>query len=247
MKRPPDSASSHIGSLVLSILLAFCIFLLAVQSFAAVPDIEDLPKDGKIEVVYPADRLIPYRERRSTWGLTFAVQNEQMYPGSFHSQFDGFGYDKMFGSSPINITQGELGAKYNFSAGSLSAGVVAGEGSVYDTIIRYQYDVATTGPEVRPDIDSELKLTKKGLFFSYMMDALFPEPYVVPYIEGQIIQFDWKENTVGSEGKSGSTEFSTAFTLGALIQLNALDPMSAFEAQKSSGFENLYFDIFVSQ
>lgn len=240
MQNPSKKTASHLGSLVLTVLLAFSILLIAIDTFAAVSDTEALPNDGKIEVVYPADRLVPYRERRSTWGATFAIQNEQMYPSNFISQYDGFTYEKMFGQSPINITQGQVGVKYNFGAGALTAGLLFGAGSVYDTIIRYEYTPVQ-------DIDSELELTKMGASFSYMLDTLFAEPYIVPYIEGQIVRFDWQESTVGLEAKSGTTDFSTVFTVGALVQLNWLDPASSLEAQKSSGLENTYLDVFASQ
>jgi hypothetical protein len=241
MQKPSPSVASHLGSFVLSILLVLCIFLMAVQSFAATsPELEEGFKDGKIEVVYPADRLVPYRERRSNWGFTFGIQNEEMYPGSFKSQYDEFDYESMFGSSPIYLTQGQIGIKYNFSLGSIGASAVLGAGSVYDTRIRYQY--AGT-----PDIDSELQLTKMGAAFTYTMDALFGEPYVAPYIEAQVFQLQWQESSKGLESKKGTTNFATALTVGALFQLNWLDEASAFEAQKSSGLENTYLDLFFTQ
>lgn len=240
MQNPSKKTASHLGSLVLTMLLALSVFLIAIETFAAVSDTEALPDDGKIEVVYPADRLVPYRERRSTWGATFGIQNEQMYPGNFTSQYDGFAYEKMFGQTPINIIQGHAGVKYNFGAGALAAGLLLGAGSVYDTIIRYEYTPVQ-------DIDSELEITKMGASFSYLLDTLFAEPYVVPYIEGQIVQLNWQESTVDLEAKSGTTDFSTVFTVGALIQLNWLDPASSLEANKNSGLENTYLDLFVSQ
>jgi len=222
--------------LVLSILLLFCLFLMAEDSFAeALPD---TPSDGKIEIDYPADRLMPYRNRRSTWGVNFGIQMDQMLPDSYRSPIDDEPYKNLFGSSTINLVQGQVGMKYNFSLGSLGANLLLAAGEVQDNRI---------GNDTQTDTDADLQLTKMGLSFSYVMDNLFPEPYVAPYIEGQVFKMDWLEKSKGGPSKSGVTGVSSALTIGVLIQLNWLDSDGAFLAQESSGLQNTYLDLFVSQ
>jgi hypothetical protein len=228
---------SHLGTLVLSILLLFCLFLMAENSFAA-DQLPDGPSDGKIEIEYPADRLVPYRERRSTWGFNFGLQVDQMLPDQYRSPIDDESYTNLFGSSTLNLTQGQLGVKYNFSLGSLGANLVLAAGEIQDSRI---------GNDVHIDTDADLQLTKMGLSFSYVMDNLFPEPYVAPYIEGQMFKMDWLEKTKQGVSKSGVTGISTALTIGVLIQLNWIDSDGAFLAQESSGLQNTYLDLFVSQ
>jgi hypothetical protein len=237
MKHPATTSSSHAGTVVLMLLLVLCLFLIAEDSFGA--DVESTPDDGKIEVVYPVDRLVPYRERRTEWAATFSIQVEQIYPDKYVSQADGYSYQDFFGESTLNITQGQVGAKYNFGLGSVGASLLLGAGSVQDGRIANVIGVEGT--------DTELQVTKMGGSFNFTMDALFEEPYLAPYVEFQVFKIDWLETAKGFESIEGSTQVSTGLSAGVLIQLNWLDPATAFEAQNTSGLQNTYLDIFVSQ
>jgi len=227
---------SHLGSIVLGVLLVFCLLLLAEQTFAA--PLEDTPDDGTVEIVYPSERLAPYRERRGNWGAVFGIQVDQIFPDKYRSRIDDVNYETLFGSSPINLIQGQVGAKYNFSLGSVGANLLLGAGEVQDGRI---------GNEYGTDDDANLQLTKIGASANFIMDALFDEPYIAPYIEGQIFKMAWLESSQNTDSIAGTTEISSAFTVGVLIQLNWLDPASAFTAQETSGLQNTYLDVFVSQ
>lgn len=226
--------SGSLGSLVLAVLLVFCLILIANDSFAAV-DSEDVPQDGKIEIVYPAVRTAPYRERRGAWSTIFALNVDQVLPDKFRSQVNNESYQDLFGSTPVRLVQAEIGMKYNFPLGSLGAALLYGGGAVED------------GHGLASGATDELELTKKGAAFSFVMDNLFPEPYVAPYIEAQAYNFDWRESRTTQEKKTGSTAFGSALTFGALFQLNWLDSASALQAQDTIGLNNTYLDIFVSQ
>ncbi len=239
------STASYSGTIVLTLLLLFCLFLIAEDSFGA--DAESTPDDGKIEVVYPANRLMPYRERRGDWGVNFGLQYEALFPTRYRSKIDDSPYDHMFGDNPVDMIQGQLGLKYNFALGSIAASALLAAGSIYDRQIMNYLDDPNTPAVERPEADAKLQLTKMGASFTYIMDTLFPEPYIAPYIEGQIFKMDWMESALDEETKSGTTDFLTAVSAGVLIQLNWLDPASAFEAQNGSGLQNTYLDLFISQ
>lgn len=243
-------SNSVVGSLVLTVLLVFCLLLIAGETLAA-SELETLPTDGKIEVVYPSEKLAPYRERRETWSTVFSINVDQFYPDKFRSRLQQGGvedapYDTLFGSSPITLTQVQLGAKYNFGLGALGTALIVGMGTIKDQ--RTGRTMGTFAGE-----SHELTIFKKGATVQFAMDNLFPEPYVVPYIEGQLFKIDYRErrSAPGVESdiaeNSGTTDFATAVVLGALIQLNGLEKEAALMAQETSGMDNIFLDIFASQ
>jgi hypothetical protein len=226
------SFSEALGSVVLAVLLAFCLLLFARESLADESGL--VPKDGKVEIVYPVEKTASYRERRRNWSTIFAINVDQILPDKFRSQVNDDSYQDMFGDSTIDLIQAELGMKYNFPLGAIGAGLIVGTGQISDS-------------HGLQDVQDHLSLFKKGATLSFVMDNLFPEPYIAPYVEGQIYSFDWKEKRTTGESKSGSTEFGSAITIGMLIQLNWLDKDSALQAQDSIGLENAYLDLFVTQ
>ncbi|MEZ0390810.1 MAG: hypothetical protein ACAH59_01250 [Pseudobdellovibrionaceae bacterium] len=236
------SNSGYLSSLVLTVLLVFCLFLLARESFAAEEvDVEDVPKDGKIEIVYPAEQTAAYKERRGPWSPFFSIGVDQVLPESFRSKLTDDNYETLFGNSPVPMFQAELGTKYNFGLGSIGLFLIYGHGVVED---------GRSGGETKTV--HELTLDKFGGGAVYIMDNLFSEPYVAPYIEGQLLKFGWEEKRHIPNGEvegttEGETDMSSALVAGLLFQLNWLDPGSAIAAQNSSGLDNAYLDLFVSQ
>lgn len=195
------------------------------------PSLSDASNDGKIDVVYAARQDEAYRDRRGKWATYFAINVDQIYPNKFRSRIDNASYDEEFDSLPIPLLQFEVAQKYNLGIGGVGVSAMAGHGEVTD------YRRA----------ERALNLTKYGLGLLYVMDVLFPEPYLAPYFSAQLLRFRWDEAGSKTEGSvSGETSESTAITFGALIQLNSLDPDSSLYARNSSGLENTYLDLFVS-
>lgn len=224
---------------MLTVLLVFCLLLIARESFA--DDAIEGPQDGKVEVVYPAERMAPYKERRSNWSTTFGFSVDNIIPDKFRSRINNSSYDELFGSTPISLYQFELGLKYNFGLGGIGLSVFGGQGGVENN----------NNINNRSELH-ELTLTKYGGSLSYIMDNLFSEPYVAPFIEGQYYRFGWDEHRSVYKSESlgdstGETDFTSALIVGILIQLNWLDQQSAISAQDSSGLENAYLSLFVSQ
>lgn len=227
--------ASHLGNLVLTILLFFCLIIFGRSAFAA--DTEEVILDGKVEVVYPVEATVPFKERKPNKSVIFGVTMDQVFFNQFRSKIDGYAYEDLFGKSTVNVIQAELGLKYNFPIGGIGASLIYGSGEVTDT----------------KGVDyNRLSVRKKGLNLTFTMDSIFSEPYVAPYISGQVLNWDWDEKTTNvptetSLTKSGSSAFTSGFQGGLLIQLNWLDPDSALTAQNASGMNNAFIDLFVSQ
>ncbi len=226
---------------VRQIVAAGIIFLTILNSSFA--SIENSPltgeeeNDGTVEVQYSADTLAPFSQRKSNFSTTFGINVEQVYPEDYISGIDGNKYETLFGTSTIDIVQGRLGLKYNTSAGGIEVGILGGYGEISDGRI-----AVLTGT----DTDAKLEVTKLGAYGSYVMDSLFSEPYLAPYIEGQLYSYDWLESAKSGEEAKGNTAISYGFSIGALFQLNWLDPSNAFIARESFGLNNTYVDLFVS-
>lgn len=228
-------AQGILGSVVLTVLLVFCLLLIARETFAQV-DTETLPEEGKVEVIYPADRSVSYRDRRSTWATTFGINTEQILPDKFRSRITNGAYEDTFYDQPVSMIQAQLGTKLNFGLGALGASVMAGYGETSDP---------------RNSTNHSLTLKKYGLGAQFIMDNLFSEPYFAPYIEGQLLKFGWQEKRWSGETVigdiTGETGTTSAVAFGVLIQLNWIDRDAAWTAHESSGLNNTFLDLFVSQ
>lgn len=206
---------------------------IALSAWAA----DDLGDGKTIEVNYSAEKMLPYKQRREDWSIVAGFNVEQLFPDGYKSAIDQFSYEELFGSSTLNITQGYVGAKYNMSFGSMGIGGMFGYGSLNDGRI---------SGTVNRDVDATLEVTKYGGYANLTLDTLFNEPYVAPYVEGQIYSMEWTESSKSGEEAAGWADIATAFRVGALIQLNWLDPDSALQARESSGLNNTFLDVFVS-
>jgi hypothetical protein len=220
-------------------LFTFASLVFSFQCAVAFGDSE-AEEPGKVEVNYSADQMATYKDRRSPWSVTFGFNVEQIYLSKYRSELDGATYEDLFGDTPIDLFQAELGAKYNLSFGSIGAAFRAGYGEIFDRRI---------ASIVNQDTDATLTLMKYSAVAGLYLDTLFSEPYFVPYVEGEVYTFNWLEeakNTPEDILPYGSTAPAFAFRFGGLIQLNWLDPDSAFTAMQTSGLENTFLDIFVS-
>jgi len=183
---------------------------------------------GKIEIQYEAEALAPYRQRRGKWSTILGLNASMLEPKKYFSQIDGLSFGDIFGSDkPISLGQLQLGTQYNFSLGSIGVSAEAGFGQVINGRM--------------------LTIIKKGISATYTMNNLWPEPYIAPYLSGEIFSFDYKEDEGSAGTNSGSTAPGTSFTVGVLFQLNWLDPNSALDARNSSGLNNIFLDVFASQ
>jgi hypothetical protein len=212
------------------VLLALLLFS---QARADDADFEEYGNpSGKVEVQYPAEARASYRDRRGDWSPVIGINMSQVLPKRYYSQIDGNSYGDMFGANKsLSLIQAQLGEQYNFRLGSFGASLDLGGGSVNGSGIG----------ESRT-----LTLLKAGGALTYTMNNIWPEPYVAPYVSGEIYTFKYKEDGA-TDSKSGSTAAGMSFTVGLLVQLNWLDPESSLDARNSSGLNNIFLDLFAEQ
>lgn len=189
------------------------------------------------EVIYEKqkDLTLSYKDRRSTLGILFSINYENILPKDYISAISTKTYEAMMGSDAIKIAGAEFGVKYNFELGSLTGLVGYGMGST-----------SNEGSGVK-----DLKLSILKFDLNYAMDNLFDEPYVAPFGQIGAHQMIWTENSSdGSVYKEENTTLSWNyhFKVGLSFQLNwiekAIDQNSPSESLRSSGLENTYLDIF---
>src|SRR2546427_784081 len=110
--------------------LAVCLFCLGsffsgIIQASTLKDTEDI-NDGKIDVLYGPETNAPYIDRRTNWGFSFGLNQENILPNNFISTQDGNTYKDLFGTMPVRLFQVSAGFKYNISFGALSAEGIVG-------------------------------------------------------------------------------------------------------------------------
>lgn len=186
--------------------------------------------DGLVEYEMKEDFSLDFSERRKSYSIIMGFNYSPLETSKFRSELDAFTYSELFGSSTIPFVQGQIGIKYNTLIGSVSLEGIIGDGTVTDS---------------RSGEKRTLHLFKKGGATAIYLDTLFKEPYVVPYGAFQFFELDYEDK--GEEDNTkGTTEVSTGYTAGLLVQLNWLDPDPADFARRNHGLQNTYLDLFIS-
>ena len=217
--------------------LFLCFAMLPLKAFS----VQDLPdpentKTDLIEIEYAPELMLPYRDRRPDWGSIFGFRYENFLPTGYVSPVDNRSYGVIFGKSPVAMFGLTGGVKSNLGIGALTAELSYSQGSVSAALQEADGTVFIIG----------LNLKKIGLHFGVWFDMIWPEPYVVPYVQADVFQINYEEAD-GTNQISGQSGVSLGYSAGLLIQLNWLDTDSALKALVSSGMNNAYLDFFVSQ
>lgn len=240
-------------------LLIFIISFIIITNFITVISLAEEPIEfeqteiineitSDVEVVHSI-QFGNYKERRKTNGFMFNFHAENLYLPDYISLIDLSNttattenqpriYETMFGQSDITLASIDLGYKFNFSLGALVFGASYGEGSLSDDRITFE---------------RVLKVQKQTVMVQYILDTLFEEPYVVPYVsfeygnivlseKGKMLVTDVEEKEI-TQNVSGSN----VLKIGMLFSLNWMDKDSAKEAYIANGLENTYFEIYMSQ
>lgn len=183
--------------------------------------------NGLVEVVFPAEILAPYKERRPDHQFVFHFQYENFKPSEL--QFSGQGNHSAVFTGSAQLMGLNLGYKYNLPVVGLELSGFFSSGGQGGGINQTGYF-----------------LEKKGLRFAAVFDGIMDEPYIAPYVGMQIVKWNVKESSnVGSSSASPDPVMGTQ--MGLLIQLNWLEPESALRALNEDGLNNAYLDVFMQQ
>jgi hypothetical protein len=166
--------------------------------------------------------LIPYRDRRSTWGGTVQIGYSNFSPMDYDPDFvTDEEYDTFYGEVDQAMLEGQFSGKLNFSFASLSV------------------DLGVGHAENNGKFGANLSITPLRLGATLALDGIFAEPYLVPYgFVGAYVVY-YKES-LASQSVEGRTSPSLYYGGGVRLQLDWLDPSADDEALIGMGLENTY-------
>lgn len=189
---------------------------------------------GPVSYEKVGDLTLPYKKRRNTHGVLFSLTFEDFYPPNYISIIDQEPIDNFLDGNAAHLMGAEIGYKYNFPLGSLALLFQYSKGSAIGSKLGY---------------DRTLTVDKVSVSANYAADMIMDEPYVVPYIQGSLNNFDVAEDDQNFEG-GNSAKMVMGYRFGLLFQLDwiekSIDRSTHTDGLKSSGLQNTYLDVFVN-
>lgn len=196
---------------------------------------EESSGSGEVILEKAEDYSLPYKERRGTHGVLFSVGMEKFYPVDYRSLFNDSHVEEIIKEDRISLVGAELGYKYNFTLGSVA---------ILGTYASGAADGSFGGS------DRNLAITKYGLSGNFALDAFLNEPWIVPYVQGGIHQFLIAESGINGD-QSATANIAFNYKFGLMFQLdwleNAMDKSSKVDRLRSSGLENTFIDVFMTE
>lgn len=191
---------------------------------------------GEVAVEQTEDVSTSYKQRRAKHGALFSVNLERFYPLDYRSLFGDALVEEMIGSDTIDLVGVDLGYKRNLGPMSISILANVASGSIVG---------AYSGS------DRTITMSKYGLSGNIALDGIMQEPIIVPYVQGGAHQFNVSEERSDTRlTQSATTGISMNFKFGVLFQLDwieaSIDKSSKQDRLQSSGLENTYIDIYMS-
>jgi hypothetical protein len=191
---------------------------------------------GEVLVETPDDLSKSYKQRRGRHGLLFSITYEHFYPVDYFSQYRDVYIEKIIGDDRINLVGAEFGYKLNFQLGALSILANMAQGEIKGKV---------------NNSDRTLYLQRVGLSANFAMDNFFEEPWVVPYGQAGVHQFQSQEDDLAYDSsRAATTQYSLNYRLGLLFQLNwiekSIDPNTQIDGLRSSGLQNTFLDVYAS-
>lgn len=168
--------------------------------------------------------LIPYRNRRESWGQTISIGYSSYVPINYEPDVGAFNYRDVFGSEHLPLVETQFAIKKNLTIGSIGGELGVG-------IYKNESDSTV--------VSSSLELIPVRLGLNLYLDNLFFEPYVVPYVAGGVytIFFDESHSAVTFKG---NTQVAPYYSMGLAFQLNWADREAARISYLDSGIENSF-------
>lgn len=194
---------------------------------------ETMTEPQLVEVELRQDTLAPYSERRTRHGAYIGIDYEQLVLKNYLSTLEDRDYESLFGSDSIPLLRLNIDYKYNTDIAAIAVGLDFGKGSISD-------DGGVAGQ------DRTLDVTKYGIGAKLVLDMLFSEPYVAPYVGINIWQMSLAEKNP-TDSFSATTQVGYNYTIGLMFQLDWLDFDSGNTATFSWGLENTFLDIYGTQ
>lgn len=220
--------------------VAFICLLISMPLFAqelslAESETNRAPEAGQVILEKTPDYSSSYLQRRETHGALFSVIYEKFYPLDYRSLFNDGHIEDIVGSDRVDLVGLEIGYKFNFRLGSLSALGNYAAGAI---------DGNLNGGE------RNLAFTKYGFSVNYALDAILAEPWVVPYVQGGAHQFVVAESDITGDLES-TPNVAANYRIGLLFQLdwfeNFMDDSARVERLRSSALENTFLDVYATE
>ena len=193
------------------------------------------PPQGLVVVERPQDYSQSYKQRRTTHGMLLSVGAEQFFPSSYYSLFKDAGIGDIIGEKRILLFSGEIGYKFNFSAGSLALLANFASGG-------------TNGKAANQP--RNLSFVRQGLSANFALDNITEEPILVPYVQGGAHQYLVTESGITGD-LSDSAPVAFNYRIGGMLQLDwvesFMDPTAKLQRLKSSKVENVFLDVYYSE
>jgi len=168
--------------------------------------------------------LIPYRNRRDSWGKTVSVGYSSFTPINYEPNFIAANYDDIYTGASMPLIEIQASIKRNFALGAVGAELGVG---------MYQ---ANSNSDL---IESDIQLIPIRLGMNFSLDNLYHEPFVVPYAMAGAYIVMYEENTA-AVSFGGNTQVAPYYGLGLALQLNWVDREAARISYLESGIENTY-------
>lgn len=187
---------------------------------------------GAVELEKQEDYSLSYKKRRGTHGVLFSVGMEKFYPIDYRSLFNDAYIEEIIQENRIDLVGIELGYKHNMSFFSIS--VLGGffQGAIVG---------ARSG-------ERTLSISKQGVSANVAIDGMLEEPWIAPYVQAGVHQFNVTESNAAQVSESATTGLALNYRYGLLFQLdwieNSIDKESKAERLRSSGLENTYIDVY---
>ncbi|MGE0526339.1 MAG: hypothetical protein AB7P49_04690 [Bdellovibrionales bacterium] len=170
-------------------------------------------------------RLVPYRERRPKWGGTASLGYSSFEPVYYEPNFVAVDFSDVYSTPETPLLEIQLSFKRNLSFGSLGLEFGAG-----------MYENQSDAPDLG---ESVLTLYPIRLGLVFALDALRPEPWVVPYVSAGGYLIFYREELENSSF-NGNSLIAPYVHGGAAFMLDWIDRVAARIAYSDSGIEATY-------
>ncbi len=168
--------------------------------------------------------LVPYRFRRSDWGLYFGLGYSSYSPTKYSPNFVEASFSDVYSSPDVPLIEAQFTVKYNFTLGSIGIDI----------------GVGTYENSSKSDLsESKLSFVPIRMGINFTLDNLLYEPYVAPYVSAGAYTVSFKES-LEDNSDNGFTQAAPYFSGGIMLQLDWIDRISSRDAFDNGGVQNTF-------